>query len=179
MRLSVIGPPGSGKTTQAKILAQKLSLPHVYMGGVLREAVERGARLDGRLREALKEGELVDDDLVLRLFFERIKREDCRAGFISDGTPRTLYQARRVERRSPFDKVIFVKTSLAKAKRRLLERGRADDTEETITYRFQVFAKQIEPILDFYRKRGKLAEVDGDKAVEEVTKEIETKLRGD
>jgi adenylate kinase len=179
MRISVIGPPGSGKTTQAKILAQKLSLPHVYMGGVLREAIERGTGLDGQLRKALEEGELVDDDLVLKLFFKRIEREDCRAGIISDGTPRTLYQARKVEERSPLDKAIFVKTSLAKAKERLLERGRADDTEETITHRFQVFTKQTKPILDFYREKGKLVEVDGNKTVEEVTKEIETKLRDD
>jgi adenylate kinase len=176
MKISVIGPPGSGKTTQAKILSEKMSLPHIYMGEVLREAVKRGVGLDGKLEEALKEGELADDDLVLRLFFKRTERSDCRGGFISDGTPRTLYQAQKLAGCFPFDKVIFVKASLAEAKKRLLRRGRADDAEKTVTYRFRVFEKQTKPILKFYRKEGTLIEVDGDKSVAEVTQEIEAKL---
>jgi len=176
MRISVIGPPGSGKTTQASIIAEKLSLPHVYMGEVLREEVQRGGSLAGQVESALQKGELVDDALVLKLFSERVARTDCKNGFVADGTPRTLYQAQELEKQLPFDKVIFVRTSLAVAKERLIKRGRSDDTETAITRRFGVFSRQTKPVLNLYRRLGKLIEVDGDKTVEEVTEEIMGKL---
>jgi len=176
MKISVIGPPGSGKTTQARLLAQKLSLPHISMGEVCRKVAEQDTDEGREVRATLEKGTLVDDDLVLKLFFDRIGRGGCRDGFIADGNPRTLYQAQRMEEQVPLDKAVFIRVSLPVAKERLLKRGRADDTEETIARRFRVFAKQTAPILDFYRKKGKLIEVDGDGSVEAVAKEMMLKL---
>jgi len=176
MRLAVIGPPGSGKTTQAKLLAQKLSLSHIYMGELARKAVAKKLELGEHVKAVLKEGELVEDELILRLFFERVSQKDCHRGFVSDGTPRTLIQAKKIEERFPLDKVVSVKISLPTAKERLLKRGRADDTEETITHRFQVYEEKNRPILAFYQKKGRLLEVDGEKNPKEVAAEIFKKL---
>ena len=176
MRLSVIGPPGSGKSTQAKMLVQKLKLPHVYVGGLLREEVKRGTELGKKVRSSMDEGGLVGDDLVLALFFNRVEQEDCRSGFIADATPRTIYQAEKIEERIPFDKVLFVRVSLSAAKQRLLDRERKDDTEEAISRRFRVYEEATRPIVEFYRARGKLVEVDGEGSVEDVTMEILKKL---
>lgn len=176
MKISVIGPPGSGKTTQGQLLAQKLSLLHISMGGVCREVAEQDTDEGRQVKAALEKGILVDDDLVLKLFYDRISQSGCQSGFIADGNPRTLHQAQKMEEQSPFDKVVFIRVSLVVAKERLLKRGRADDTEGTITRRFRIFSKQIAPILDFYREKGKLVEVDGDGSVEAVAKETMAKL---
>ncbi len=176
MRISVIGSPGSGKTTQAKILSQKLSLPHVSMGEICREIAKEDTPEGRQVKAVLEKGVLVGDDLILKLFNDRVSRGDYRGGFIADGNPRTLYQAQKMEERLPFDKVIDVAVPLAVAKERLLKRGRLDDTEETITRRFQVYAKQTAPVLSFYRERGKLIEIDGSGTVDEVTDEVMERL---
>jgi len=176
MELSIIGPPGSGKTTQAKVLAQKLSLPHVSMGMVCREVAEEDSPEGSQVKAALEKGVLVDDGLVLKLFHDRVSQEAYRSGFVADGNPRTLYQARKMEEEHPFDKIIYVGIPLAVAKERLLKRGRSDDTEETIAKRFEVYEEQSAPVRDFYRQKGRLIEVDGSKAIEAVTEEIMEKL---
>lgn len=176
MRISVIGLPGSGKTTQAEILAKKLSLPYTSMGALLREAATKKTKLGRQIKLVLEKGELVDDSLALNFFFRRIKEGDCRRGFIADGTPRTFYQVKKLEERLPFDKVIFVEVSLPIAKERLLKRGRADDTEEAITHRFQLYKETTQPILEVYRKKGRLIEVDGEGLPEKVAAEIFERL---
>jgi adenylate kinase len=176
MRLSLAGPPGSGKTTQAKMLANKLSIPYLSMVGLIKEVAEQGSKLGRQMRNVIEEGGLVDDDLALKFFFDRAGQEDCRQGFIIDGGPRTLYQAERVERQLPLDKLIFVDVSLPVARERLLKRGRVDDTAEVVTHRFEVYKGESQPVVEFYKKRGKLVEVRGEGSPEEVAAEINKRL---
>ena len=172
MRISVVGPPGSGKTTQAKMLARKLFLSYVSISELIKKAGVKDIKLGRQVRLTLEEGKLVDDDLILKLFLKRVGRKDCQRGFVVDGAPRTHYQVRKIEERLPFDKVIFVKTPFNVAKERLLRRGRADDTGEAIMRRFQLYKESSHLVLEFYRKGGKLIEVDGDRPLEKTAAEI-------
>lgn len=176
MRISVIGPPGSGKTTQAKMLARKLSLPYVGISELVKKMGIGDIKLGRKVRLALEEGKLVDDNLILKLFLRWVGRKDCQRGFVVDGAPRTHYQVRKIEERLPFDRVIFIKIPFSVAKERLLRRGRADDTEEVIARRLQLYKETIHPVLEFYRKGGRLIEVDGDRPLVKTTAEILERL---
>jgi adenylate kinase len=173
MIICVLGSPGSGKTTQAEMLANELKIPHIYMGAVLREEAEEGSELGRRVARDLESGELVDDDIVLKVLFKRVERKDCVGGFVMDGTPRTLYQAQEIDGRIALDKVIFIRVSLDVAKERLLLRGRSDSNEEEeIAHRFRVYESQTEPVLGFYRKSGRLVEIDGERSIEDIFPDI-------
>ena len=202
-----LGPPGAGKGTQAKQIAQEYGVPHISTGDMFREHVSRGTPLGLRAKAIMERGELVPDDLVLSMVEERISRLDCADGFILDGFPRTLPQAQRLdeilERRKVRPLVVHFVVDKNLLMRRLTGRRtcgicgeiynvydhppkvpgrcdrdggelvqRPDDREEVIAERLAAYERQTRPLVDYYRGRGVLKDVDGMAPPEAVTKDV-------
>ncbi|MFQ5692971.1 MAG: adenylate kinase, partial [Nitrospinota bacterium] len=166
MRIILFGPPGSGKGTQAERICKERGLPKVSTGDMLRDAVRRRNATGQTAKAFMDRGELVPDDVMIRLVEERLNQKDCAAGFLLDGYPRTLAQAEALEaflkkRRAAVDAVVSLLVEEEEVVRRMAERGRDDDNEKIIRNRLSVFRKDTEPLIQFYRDRGKLAEVWG------------------
>ncbi len=181
-RLLLLGAPGAGKGTQARFLVERLGVPQISTGDMLRAAVAAGSEV-GRQAEAIMErGELVSDDIVIQVARERLAEDDARDGFVLDGFPRTTAQARALdellaESGARLERCVALVVDEEAVVQRLLKRaeieGRADDNEETIRNRMAVYREQTAPLLDHYRAQGVLAEVDGMGSVEEIAKRIE------
>ena len=185
MRLIFLGPPGSGKGTQAKLLAERLGVPAISTGDMLRDAVRRGTPLGRRAQAVMEAGELVPDDLVISLVRERTALPDARNGFLLDGFPRTIEQARALERilEGNAASVVGVITLLVPEGtlvERLLGRaaleGRSDDRRETVAERLRVYREKTAPLVEYYRSLGLLYDVDGSGSVEEVAGRIDRAL---
>jgi len=181
LRALLLAPPGAGKGTQGERLAELYRVPHLATGDLLRRHVA-GSTPQGRLaKDYMDRGELVPDRLVIDMILDRIAGEAPLSGFVLDGFPRTLTQARqsydwgRAKGRT-FHAVISLQVPEDELVRRLLERGRSsgrsDDNEHTIRTRLRVYAEHTEPLLDFYRGRDILVEVDGTGPVPDVTARI-------
>ncbi|WP_176428903.1 adenylate kinase [Nodularia sp. NIES-3585] len=176
-RLIFLGPPGSGKGTQAQILAENLNIPHISTGEILRQAMKEQTPLGIKAQSYVNSGDLVPDQLVQDLVEERLSQPDVQSGWILDGFPRKVTQAvfleellaeidqggeRAINLDAPDDVVVA----------RLLDRGRKDDTEEVIRHRLDVYRADTAPLIDYYRDRQKLIKVNGDQSQEEVTHEL-------
>lgn len=186
MRLVMLGPPGAGKGTQAKRLADELRLPHLSTGDMLRDAVKRGTELGRKAKSIMESGELLPDDLVVGIMGDALKQEACESGFLLDGFPRTEGQAVALDRllaegALDLDRVALLEVAEADLMARLLSRaakeGRADDTEEVILRRLKVYAAQTKPVVAYYRKRGVLAEVNGAGTPDEVYHRLKAATR--
>jgi adenylate kinase len=185
MQLIFLGPPGSGKGTQAKLLGERLGVPAISTGDMLRDAVRWGTPL-GRLAQAIMEaGDLVPDDLVIGLVRERIALPDARNGFLLDGFPRTIEQAKALDRilegnGASVDGVINLLVPEGTLVERLLGRaaleGRSDDRRETVAERLRVYGEKTAPLVEHYRGLGLLYDVDGSGSVEEVAGRIDRAL---
>ena len=181
LRALLLAPPGAGKGTQGERLAQVYGVPHLATGDLLRHHVAEATALGREAKGYMDRGELVPDRLVVDMVSDRIAGAQQLAGFVLDGFPRTLTQARqsyewgRAKGRT-FHAVISLQVPEDELVRRLVERGRSsgrtDDNEETIRNRLAVYEEHTEPLLDFYRGREILLEVDGTGAVPEVTARI-------
>jgi adenylate kinase len=175
--LILIGPPGAGKGTQAKRLAKYFGIPQVATGDILREAVASGSEIGKRAGAIMGRGDLVPDELVIQIARERLAREDCRSGFILDGFPRTTGQAEALDAilerqgREPV-RVVALVVSEEELVRRILSRGedRADDNEESLRNRLQVYKRETAPVLEHYRSA--LIEIDGTGEMEEINSAI-------
>jgi len=179
VRLLFIGPPGAGKGTQAGKVAGRLGIPHVSTGDMFRDHVARGTDLGKKVDEIMKAGDYVPDEVTVAMLSERIAEDDARAGFILDGFPRTEAQVESLDEllgEGGLDHVVVFEVDEDVLTERLLERGRADDTEETIRTRFRIYLSQTQPLIDTYRERGITVFVDGIGEVEEVTERILAKL---
>lgn len=180
MRLLFLGPPGAGKGTQAERVAARLEIPHISTGEMFREHVSSGTDL-GRQVEALMEaGEYVPDEITGQMLAERLRDSDCVRGFILDGFPRTLPQAELLDRLlggHPLDRVVSVESDSQLLQERMMARGRADDTPETIRRRFEVYQEQTAPLLEFYGRRGIVRTVDGSGLIPEISERIVEALR--
>ena len=196
-RLILLGPPGAGKGTQAVKIAEKYHIPHISTGDIFRKNVKEGTPLGKKAKEYMDKGELVPDELVVALVNDRLTADDCKAGFLLDGFPRTVFQAEE------FDKflkesgmgntlVIDIRVDEAVLMDRMIGRRvcracgapyhvtnmppkkegvcdlcggevyqRADDTEETVRNRFQVYNNQTMPLIDYYEKAGNIAHING------------------
>ena len=182
MRILIVGPQGSGKGTQAKLLAAERGIAHVATGDMLRAAVAEGGELGRRVRPILERGDLVPDDLMVELIRERLARED---GFVLDGFPRTLPQAEALDAMleeigKPLDAVLLLEVRDEVAMRRLESRaaaeGRTDDAPEAIANRLRLYHELTEPVVERYRAAGMLLPVDGEGTVEEVATEVDAAL---
>jgi adenylate kinase len=171
--LVLTGPPGAGKGTQAARLATRIGIPQISTGNMLREAVASGSELGKRVAAIMASGELVPDSVVIDLVRERIARGDCKPGFILDGFPRTAAQAKALDRlleeqgRDPLV-VVALEVPEAELVRRILGRGegRADDNEETVRRRLDVYKRETAPILTHYA--DSLVRIDGVGEIDEV-----------
>ena len=173
-KVVLLGPPGAGKGTQAQVLCEHLNVPAISTGDMLREAVTEGSQLGRRVQEIMASGALVDDATMAEVVRERLARPDARQGFLLDGYPRTLPQARTLEgildgMSEELDAVLLVEVPEAELVRRTLLRGRADDTENVVRERLRVYREKTEPLIGYYKERGLLRAIDGDRPIEEVT----------
>ena len=184
-RLLLLGPPGAGKGTQAELLVRRLGIPQISTGDMLRAAVTAGSEV-GRKAEALMDrGSLVPDEVVIEVAERRLQEADARQGFVLDGFPRTAAQAEALDRilaelGTPLECCVVLGVDEEELVARLLRRasleGRSDDNEETIRSRMGVYREQTQPLIDFYRGRGLLREVDALGTIEEIAKRVEGAL---
>lgn len=168
----VMGPPGSGKGTQANLLAAKLNIPHVSTGDLYRQIEKQDTEIGRKVKAYLDKGELVDDETT----FELVDRHfgEIKGGFILDGYPRTLPQAEREAVR--VDVILYLCVDDSVVVDRMLSREREGEDRAKIEKRLQVYHLQTEPVLDYYRKQGKLKEIDGNGTIPEVFALILTAL---
>ena len=172
-RLIFLGPPGAGKGTQAKLLADSHNIPHISTGDILRAAVSRQTNLGVKAQEYMDRGELVPDQLVIDLIRERLGQPDAQPGWILDGYPRTVVQADSldgllVELSQTCDRAINFDVPDETLIERMLSRGRKDDNEGVIRRRLEVYREQTAPLIDYYQTREKLATIDGSQSMETV-----------
>jgi len=175
VRLILLGPPGAGKGTQAARLALELNAPHVSTGVILREAAAAGTELGNKAKKIMDEGQLVGDDVMLGIMRERLAEDDCANGYILDGFPRTIPQARALdellaERTAPPVVIANLELDEDELRRRIAGRRdedrRSDDAEETMLNRFAVYQEQTRPLLGYYG--GRVSAVDGKGSVDDV-----------
>nr|WP_211321827.1 adenylate kinase [Thermovibrio guaymasensis] len=182
MKVVFLGPPGAGKGTQAVRIAEKYNVPHISTGDILRAAVKEGTELGQLAKSYMDRGELVPDEVIIGIIRERLSQPDIRErGFILDGFPRTLKQAEALDQllselNMPLDRVIYLNVDDEEIVKRLLARGRADDTEEVIRNRLKVYREQTAPLIDYYAEKCLLAEIYGVGEIDEITKKIEEAL---
>lgn len=213
MNFIFLGAPGAGKGTQAALLSEKLGIPHISTGDMLREELKKGTPLGEKVRAFMAKGELVPDQVILEVMKERLEEKDCESGFVLDGFPRTLVQAEDLdalleEINKKIDRVVKIKVSKETIVKRLSARlvcpqcgadynletrpprqagicdlcsgvleQRIDDRKDVILNRLQVYEKQTQPLESYYRKQGKLIEINGEMDKELVSDEILKCLR--
>jgi adenylate kinase len=166
MRIVFLGPPGAGKGTQAVRVAERLGVPHLSTGEMLREATRLQTPLGREAAEHMNAGRLVPTELVEALVDDRLAQPDCRGGYLLDGFPRTLEQAATLDeklrtRGSGIDLAVYLDVADEALLARLASRGRADDAEDVVRERLRQYDKLTRPLVDYYRGRGQLRDVDG------------------
>ena len=176
-----MGPPGAGKGTQAKYVADHFGIPAISTGDIFRANVSQGTPLGLEAKRYMDAGEYVPDEVTNLMVRNRIDEPDAEPGFLLDGYPRTLAQVTELDGMIRFtghqlDAVVVLTVDPEELVQRLLQRaqtdGRADDTEDVIRRRQEVYAEQTEPLIEVYRERGILIELDGMGEVDDVTKRI-------
>ena len=184
MNVLVLGPQGSGKGTQAKRIADERGLPHVSTGDMFR-ALDDATPLGLEVNEIMARGELVPDEITIRMIRERLVEDDARDGFILDGFPRNLAQAEALDEMldaigRTLDVIFFFDLDDKTAKERALGRahkeGRNDDTPDSISRRLSLYHEQTKPVVEYYRTTGKLVPLHAGRSVEDVAGEIESAL---
>ncbi|MDT8902666.1 adenylate kinase [Anaeroselena agilis] len=214
MFILLMGPPGAGKGTQAALLVEKYSIPHISTGDMFRAAVKEGTPLGLEAKRYMDAGGLVPDSVTIGIVKERLAKPDCQAGFILDGFPRTLEQAAALDKTLTelgirLTRVVNITVPDDELVRRMTGRRickgcgatyhvafnppaaadkcdkcggeifqRADDKEETVAKRLEVYQAQTQPLIGYYREKGLYTEIDGRQGIDEVLAAIETSLRG-
>ena len=185
MRLILMGPPGAGKGTQAKVIAERFGIPAISTGDIFRANVAGRTQLGIEAQRYMDAGEYVPDEVTNGMVRSRLAEADCEPGFLLDGYPRTLAQVDELdgmlaELGWELDAVVVLAADLDELVSRLLHRaeieGRADDTEDVIRHRQEVYAEQTAPLISVYKERGLVREVDGMGEVDEVTGRIFAEL---
>jgi adenylate kinase len=185
MRLILMGPPGAGKGTQARVVAEHFGIPAISTGDIFRANVSRGTPLGRKAQEYMDAGEYVPDEVTNLRVRARIDEPDAEPGFLLDGYPRTLAQVEELDGMirhtgHELDAAVVLTVDADEIVARLVRRAqvenRADDTEEVIRRRQEVYGEQTEPLIGVYRSRGIVHEIDGMGEVDEVTRRIFTAL---
>jgi adenylate kinase len=181
MRLVLMGPPGAGKSTQARFVAKYFNIPAISTGDIFRANVSKGTPLGVAAKRFIDAGDYVPDEVTNLMVRNRIDEPDAESGFLLDGYPRTLAQVEELDRMIDFrghrlDAAVALVVDEDEIVKRLLERaqleGRGDDTEDLIRRRHEVYAERTAPLLRVYRGRGILVEVDGSGETDEVSRRI-------
>ena len=184
MNIILLGAPGSGKGTQSIILNKKLGLVQLSTGEIIREDIEKKTKFGLQVKNLVDNGEFVSDNIILSIISKRISEEDCRKGFILDGFPRNLNQASKfdeilLENDKKIDFVIELNVSKENLYKRIENRAtvsneaRADDKEEILKNRLNIYDEQTKPLVPYYKKAELHYEVDGMKSIDEISLEIE------
>ena len=206
MNVILLGAPGAGKGTQATKLVEKYDVPHVSTGDIFRANIKGQTPIGIVAKSYIDKGQLVPDEVTVEIVKNRLNEEDCQQkGYLLDGFPRNLFQAEELDKFSNVEKVVNVSVDLSKLLKRITGRRvcskcgesyhvdflngktdcarcggeliqRADDNEETVMKRLEVYTAQTQPLIDYYEKAGKLITVDGDKSIDAVFAEICEKL---
>jgi adenylate kinase len=181
----LLGPQGAGKGTQAKRIADEYGLPHIATGDILRRAMADGTPLGRKVKPIYDSGGLVPDDLMIELIRDRISQPDAEEGFVLDGFPRTFVQAEALDAMlrgldKQLDLVLELQVPDDVAAERLGRRatleGRPDDTPEAIRRRLALYHEETEPLVEYYRSRGNVVGIHGDRTENEVFAEIQRAL---
>ncbi len=201
MKLILLGAPGSGKGTQASFIAKKYNLAHISTGDIFRQNMAAQTPLGIKVKEVMEGGNLCPDDLTIEIVKDRLSKPDCQNGYLLDGFPRNLVQAKALDEFMAPDKVIDIEVDLKQIEHRLVGRRtcsqckgsfhldfigntdicpdcggklitRKDDNPETIHERLSVYASQTKPLESYYEDQGKLLRIDGSKTVEQVFEQI-------
>lgn len=177
MILIFMGPPGAGKGTQSKLVEKEFNIPQISTGDILREAVANQTEMGKKAKQFMDAGDLVPDSVVIGIIADKIQTDECVNGFILDGFPRTLDQAKALDvllkgNHKDVSHVISFEVADEELTNRLLERakieGRADDNIDSIKNRLDVFKQKTQPLIDYYRATGKLVSIDGLGEIEEI-----------
>jgi adenylate kinase len=185
LNVLLLGPQGAGKGTQAKRISREYEIPHIASGEILRAEMHAGTELGLRVKDVYDRGDLVSDDLMIELIRTRIGQTDTDSGFILDGFPRTTVQAEALDRMfgdigRSFNVVFALQIPDEIAFERLRKRaeieGRADDTDDGIRRRLENYHRETEPLIEYYRVRGNLVPIHGDRSENEVFAEIQSAL---
>lgn len=178
MKIILIGIQGSGKSTQGNLLSEKLSIPYLSTGHIFRELAKEKTPLGRYIKETMNAGYLIPDNKTLEIVQEYLHRGEYKTGYILDGFPRTVPQAEKFE--NGIKAVFYLKVSDKEALWRLAGRSdegiREDNTLKAIMKRIDLFHEKTEPVIDFYRSKGVLHDIDGEKSIEQINHEILSKL---
>ena len=181
MKIILMGPPGAGKGTQAKVIAERLAIPAISTGDIFRKNVTEQTELGREAKRYMDAGDYVPDEITNAMVRDRVAEDDAVDGFLLDGYPRTLSQVEELDSMleavgSSLDAVVVLTVDKEEVVARLVKRaqdeGRADDTEEVMRHRQDVYEEQTAPLIEVYAERGLLVEVDGMGAVAEVTTRV-------
>lgn len=200
-----MGAPGAGKGTQAVRLAKRYNIPHISTGDIFRSNIKERTPIGIVAKSYIDKGQLVPDEVTIQIVKERLEKDDCKNGYLLDGFPRTVSQAEALDGFSEIDSVVNIDVPLHKLMRRITGRRvcgkcgesyhidyldgstscrkcdgeliqRADDNEETVGKRLEVYEKQTAPLIDHYKSKGKLIDVDGDGDIDSVFAAIVERL---
>jgi len=185
LNVLLLGPQGAGKGTQAKRISAEYGIPHIASGEILRAEMDAGTELGKRVKDVYDRGDLVSDDLMIELVRNRLEQPDTEAGFVLDGFPRTTVQAEALD--SMFNDIgrnfsvafalqIPDEVAFERLRRRAEVEGRADDTDGAIQRRLDNYHRETEPLIEYYRTRGTLVPIHGDRSENEVFAEIQRAL---
>lgn len=177
MKIILIGIQGAGKSTQGNLLSEKLKIPYLSTGHIFRELAKEKTPEGRYIKETINAGFLISNEKTLHIVSEYIARPNYQSGYILDGFPRTEHQAENFEEK--IDYVIYLKVSDKEALWRISgrEEERDDETLKAIRNRIELFHEHTKPVLDFYRQKHLLLEIDGEQSIEDINKEILTKLK--
>ena len=181
LNVLLLGPQGAGKGTQAKRISAEYGIPHIASGEILRAEMDAGTELGKRVKETIERGDLVSDDLMIELIRNRLDQSDTEAGFVLDGFPRTTVQAEALDSMFAdigrnFSVAFALQIPDEVAFDRLRRRARADDTDEAIQRRLDNYHRETEPLIEYYRTRGNLVPIHGNRSENEVFAEISRAL---
>lgn len=205
MKIVLLGAPGAGKGTQAVRLAERYKVPHISTGDIFRKNIKERTPIGVEAKSYIDKGQLVPDEVTIRIVKDRLQEKDCENGYLLDGFPRNVFQAKALDDFSEVDKVVNIDVPLHKLMRRITGRRvcgkcgesyhidyldgktecgkcggnltqRADDNEETVKNRLDVYVGQTAPLTEYYKERGVLVDVDGDGTMDEVFETIVRKL---
>jgi adenylate kinase len=185
LNVLLLGPQGAGKGTQAYRISAEYEIPHIASGEILRAEMQAGTELGRRVKDVYDRGDLVSDDLMIELIRTRLAQPDTEAGFVLDGFPRTTVQAEALD--AMFNEigrsfsVVFAlqipdEVAFERLRKRAEIEGRADDTDDAIRRRLDNYHRETEPLIEYYRVRGNLVPIHGDRSENEVFAEIQSAL---